>query len=132
MLQVASLPRTPLESAVQARALFAALGGEPVEVVVLAYLDRDLKLLGLRHHRSGGAGAIDLCFRHVVGDAIAFDAAAVVMGHNHPSGDPRPSEADRRLTRRLVMALEAVDVRLIDHLVIARGGSLSFREAGWL
>jgi DNA repair protein RadC len=70
--------------------------------------------------------------RTIVADALAFDATGVVMAHNHPSGDATPSDDDRVLTRRLARALDAVGVRLIDHLVLAGDEAASFRGLGLL
>jgi DNA repair protein RadC len=56
----------------------------------------------------------------------------VVIGHNHPSGISEPSEADRGITLRLARALALVDIRLLDHLVVSRGGHVSLAERGWI
>ncbi|OAN58884.1 JAB domain-containing protein [Sphingomonas sp. TDK1] len=115
-----------------AHALFHPLAAAAVEIAAFAYLDANAGLLGLRHSCGAHGNAVDVEVRRVVGDALAFDAVAVVMAHNHPSGDPRPSAADRETTRRLRRALEHVDVRLVDHIILARGGLTSFRAIGWL
>ncbi|WP_066719081.1 JAB domain-containing protein [Sphingomonas pituitosa] len=115
-----------------AHALFGRLGRERVEIAAFAYLARDGRLLGMRHMQGARVDAVDVPIRRVVADALAFDAAAVLMAHNHPSGDPRPSAADRETTRRLLLALAPVGVRLIDHLVLAPGDTASFRALGWL
>jgi DNA repair protein RadC len=70
--------------------------------------------------------------REVVKRCLALNAAAAILAHNHPSGDPHPSDADRRLTRRLVKALELVDIRVLDHLVVGRDGCFSFARHGLL
>ena len=70
--------------------------------------------------------------REVVRCAIRHNAAAVILAHNHPSGEPEPSHADRILTDRLVAALELVEVRVLDHLVIGDGACVSFSERGLL
>jgi len=114
-----------------ARALFAPLASERAEIAAFAYLDPEWRLLGLRHAR-GSTDTIHVPIRAIVADALVFDAAAVLMAHNHPSGDARPSEADRALTRRLARLLHALDVVLFDHLVLAPGAITSFRALGWL
>lgn len=116
----------------EAGILFAPLALEQVEVLAFVYLDRHQQILGMRHARSAHRDAADLPIRDVAADAIAFHAAAVVMGHNHPSGDPTPSQADREATDRLARALDALGVRLLDHLVVATGGTTSFRSLGFL
>ena len=68
----------------------------------------------------------------VVKRALAHNAAAVIFAHNHPSGDPTPSQADRSVTQRLIQALALVDIRLLDHLVVGGMDIVSFAERGWL
>jgi DNA repair protein RadC len=70
--------------------------------------------------------------REILRRALLGKAAAVILYHNHPSGDPTPSREDREFTRRLAAASEAVGVRLLDHIVIGREGCVSFRESGLL
>ena len=70
--------------------------------------------------------------REILRRALVGRAAAVILYHNHPSGDPTPSREDRDFTRRLSSAAEAVGVRLLDHIVVGREGCVSFREAGLL
>jgi DNA repair protein RadC len=70
--------------------------------------------------------------REILRRALVGKAAAVILYHNHPSGDPTPSREDREFTRRLASAAEAVGVRLLDHIVVGRDGCVSFREAGLL
>jgi len=115
-----------------ASALFADLAGEAAEVAAFAYLAGDQRLLGLRRAGTGSLDRIELPIRAIVADVLALDAFAVVMAHNHPSGDPTPSAADREATHMLVRALDPLGVRLIDHLVVATGGTTSFRLLGLL
>lgn len=131
---MAALVHDPyIGDAAAAQALFGRIANAPFEVAAFAYLARDGRLLGMRHMRGVDADLVDVPIRRVVADALAFDAAAVLMAHNHPSGDPTPSAADRETTRRLLLALGPVDVRLVDHLVLAAGGgTASFRGLGWL
>ena len=70
--------------------------------------------------------------REILRRALIGRAAAVILYHNHPSGDPAPSREDREFTRRLAAASESVGVRLLDHIVVGREGCVSFREAGLL
>lgn len=118
---------------IEARHLFAPIAIAPREIAVFAYLDPNWRLLGSRHvPAADDADAVAIPLRTIVCDALKFDAAAVAMAHNHPSGDPTPSAADHALTRRLASALDAIGVRLIEHLVLAESGSESFRQQGWL
>lgn len=110
-------------------ALFAHLAEQPLETCAFAYLAADGQVLGVRH-APGGRAAAEVPLRAVARDAVALDAARVVMAHNHPSGDPRPSDADIRVTRRLARALAALDAPLVEHVVLSRGGSISLSAAG--
>jgi DNA repair protein RadC len=70
--------------------------------------------------------------REVVKEALAVNAAAIILAHNHPSGVAEPSQADERITRRLKSALELVDIRLLDHLIIGDGRATSLASRGLL
>ncbi|WP_231733606.1 JAB domain-containing protein [Sphingomonas sp. CCH9-H8] len=113
--------------------LAAEIADEPCEVAVFAFCDWRGAVLGTRRIASACTLAVDLPLRRIVADAVLLDAARVVMAHNHPAGDAWPSRADRDVTARLARALAAVDSRLIDHVVVGRGGATwSFRAAGLL
>jgi DNA repair protein RadC len=80
-------------------------------------------------------GTIDSCTVHpreVVRSALKRNAAAIILFHNHPSGDPEPSEADRALTNRIRDALSMVDIRVLDHMVVGSSAVVSFAERGLL
>lgn len=80
-------------------------------------------------------GSIDSAAVHprvVVQRAMAVNAAAVLLGHNHPSGVAEPSAADRHLTAQLKQALALVEVRLLDHFVVGDGPAVSMAERGWV
>jgi DNA repair protein RadC len=66
----------------------------------------------------------------VVKRALQHNASAVILGHNHPSGVAEPSEADRHITVKLAKALALVEIRLLDHVVVSRGGHVSLAERG--
>jgi DNA repair protein RadC len=70
--------------------------------------------------------------REIVKEALRLNAAAVVLSHNHPSGNPEASTADRNLTSHLKSALALVDVRLLDHIIVAGESTMSFAEMGLL
>lgn len=112
--------------------LFQAIAIFAEEIAVFAYFDPEWRLLGVRQVASGCSDAVILSVRDIVADALTLDCAAVVMAHNHPSGDPSPSETDYAFTRRLARALGTVGVRLVDHLVLTHGGCESFRQLGLL
>lgn len=122
--------RDPIRTCADVRALFAHLGGLPREVIAVAYLDAGWRPLALRHSLSGGADAATVPLRAIARDAVLLDAVRVVLAHNHPSGDPTPSAADRRATRRLARALAALGSPLVEHLIVVRDGSFSLAAAG--
>jgi DNA repair protein RadC len=70
--------------------------------------------------------------REVLSDALECGSAGLLIAHNHPSGDPRPSESDCRLTRQIATVGEAIDCRVLDHLIFAGTACISFREMGLL
>lgn len=111
-------------------ATLAPLGRTANEATGFAYLDPAWRLLGLRIAHGYGPSAIDVRPRDVAADALAWGAAAVVMAHSHPSGDVRPSMADCATTRAVARALAAIEVLLVDHLILAGDRMTSFRRAG--
>lgn len=113
-------------------ALFAPISDLWHEVAMFAYVDPEWRLLALRITPSNDRDTVQVPIRTIAGDALAFDAAGVVMAHNHPSGDPTPSADDRMLTRRLARTLDGIGVRLIDHFILAGRRTESFRRLGLL
>ena len=110
---------------------FAEDGSAARERLGVAHLDGEARCMGLSSH-DGGAGDVNLPVRDIIRDAARLGSSGVVLAHNHPSGDARPSEADRRATRRLALAAEAIDLAVVDHLVFAGSSCSSFRRLGLL
>ena len=106
------------------------LRGQPHEVFAVLYLDTRHRALGFEELFRGGIDGAEVHPRTLVQRALAHGAAAVIIGHNHPSGNPEPSAADRAVTARLKQALALVDVRLLDHFVIGDGPPLSMAGRG--
>ncbi|EEE2765306.1 DNA repair protein RadC [Salmonella enterica] len=106
-------------------------GLEREEFMVL-YLDNQHRLIAHETLFSGTVNRTEVHPREVLKRALHFNAAAVILAHNHPSGDPAPSPEDRAITERLVQALALVDIRVPDHLIVGRNQVLSFAERGWL
>lgn len=102
------------------------------EVFMVLYLDNKHRLLESETLFAGSINHVQVHPREVVKSALRFNAAAVVLAHNHPSGDPEPSQCDRNITGRLKEALALVDVKTLDHLVIGQDGIMSFAERGWI
>jgi len=132
MPAIASFLPPHIADSAAARRLFAPLALEALEVAAFAYLAADQRVLGMRHARGGSVDHLALPIRAVAIDALAFDAAGVVMAHNHPSGDATPSAADRDATRLLARTLAALDIRLLDHLIVTLNRTTSFRHLGLL
>jgi len=78
----------------------------------------------------GSMTSLDIEVREIVRVALTYNAAAVIMGHNHPGGNAEPSEADIRTTERIVRELENYDVAVLDHLIFGQDGTTSLRRAG--
>jgi len=97
----------------------------------VAHVDDQARCIHLSHHE-GDEGGAALPLRQVIADASVHGSAGVIVAHNHPSGDPTPSPADRQITRRLALAGEAIDLAVLDHLVIAGQQCRSMREMGLL
>lgn len=102
------------------------------EVFGLLLLDSQHRLLSIEELFQGTIDSTSVYPRVVVERCMGLNAAAVILYHNHPSGVAEPSSADRHITNRLVEALGLIDVRVLDHLVIAGTQSVSFAERGWL
>ena len=97
----------------------------------VAHLDDQARCIHLSRH-DGDDGGASLPVRQVIADAARHGSAGLVLAHNHPSGDATPSTSDRQITRRLALAGEAIDVALLDHLVIAGRQCRSMRQMGLL
>lgn len=112
--------------------LKACLRHEPHEVFACLFLDAKHRVLAFEVLFHGSIDGASVYPRQVVKRALAHNAAALILTHNHPSGVAEPSKADRVLTRRLKEALELVDVRVLDHFIVGDGEPLSMAEYGWL
>ena len=108
------------------------LRGRPHEVFAALFLDNRHRALGFEELFRGTIDGAEVHPREVVRRALAHNAAAVIVGHNHPSGNREPSAADRAVTARLKQALALVDLRLLDHFVIADGPPVSLAARGWV
>jgi DNA repair protein RadC len=102
------------------------------EVFAVLFLDVRQRLLAFETLFTGTLTQTAVHPREVVKRALALNASAVVLAHNHPSGVAEPSRADELITATLRQALLLVDVRVIDHVIVARGGAVSFAERGLL
>ncbi len=115
-----------------ARFFQAHLGDRSHEVFGCLFLDTRHRVIRYEELFRGTIDGATVHPREVVKQALRMDAAAVIAGHNHPSGVAEPSESDRNITLKLSQALGLVEIRLLDHLVVARGTHVSLAERGWL
>jgi len=108
------------------------LGARPHEVFAVMFLDAQNRLLAMEELFRGTLTQASVYPREVVVRALHHGAAAVLLAHNHPSGEVEPSEPDLALTRNLRAALALVDIRVLDHVIVAPGRALSMAERGVL
>ncbi len=112
--------------------LLAQLRDRPFEVFCCLHLDNRHRLIAFEEMFRGTLDGTSVHPREVVKAALARNAAAVILAHNHPSGVVDPSQADRLITQRLKDALAMVDVRVLDHVIVGDGHCYSFTEHGLL
>lgn len=110
----------------------AALAHQQVEHCIALYLDNQLRLITTGELARGTLSQAAVYPREVVREALRHHAAALIVAHNHPSGLAEPSAADQGFTRHLKEALALVDVKLVDHLIVAGGTVVSLAELGCL
>jgi len=112
-----------------ARYLQVLIGGYEHEVFFALWLNNKHEVIGHAELFRGTIDGASVYPREVVKEGLARNAASVIFAHNHPSGNPEPSQADEAITRRLKDALDLVDIRVLDHLVIGET-SVSLAERG--
>jgi DNA repair protein RadC len=131
--QRAELP-LKLDGLAAARTFFAGCMADAdpsLENLWVAHVDEQARCVHLsRHPGDAQGGAFPI--KTIIADAAQHGSAGIVLAHNHPSGDPRPSDSDLRSTRRLATAAEALDCALLDHLVFAGTECTSLRRLGYL
>ena len=124
-----ALIRSPADTEAFLQARLRHLGHE---VFCCLFLDNRHRVLRFEELFRGTIDGTSVYPREVVKEALAVNAAAIILCHNHPSGVAEPSQADERITRRLKSALELVDIRLLDHLIIGDGAATSLASRGML
>ena len=103
-----------------------------VEQFRLLFLDRKNRIIADEQHQRGTVDQVPVYPREVVRRALELNASAVILAHNHPSGDPTPSRADIEMTKLIVTACSAVNIKVHDHVIIGRELDASFRALGLL
>jgi len=112
--------------------LVARYAGLQHEVFTLIYLDNHCRLIAADDLFRGTIDSASVHPREVVKEALKHNAAKVIFAHLHPSGIAEPSSADERITQRLKEALSLVDIRVLDHIIVAGGETTSFADRGLL
>lgn len=102
------------------------------EVIYILYLDNQNRLINDEALFLGTINESPIYPRKLVKNVLKYNAAAIIMAHNHPSGVAEPSIADRMITNKITDALKLVDARILDHIVLGQNESVSFAERGWL
>ena len=115
-----------------AEVFIPVLGNECTEVFLIACLSTKHQLLCLHEVSRGSLDSTVVHPREVFKAALLANAAAVVLAHNHPSGDASPSPEDVALTARLVSAGDIIGIDVLDHIIVGTGSYFSFKEAGQL
>src|SRR5262245_8594455 len=108
------------------------LGGKPREVFAALFLDAQHRLIAFREMFLGTIDSATVHPREVVRETLLLNAAAVIFAHNHPSGVAEPSISDIKITERLRHALQLIDVRVLDHVVVSPAAAVSMAERGLL
>ena len=107
-----------------------AIGAEPVEHFCVLFLDSQHRGIAFERMFTGTLTQTSVYPRELARSALRHNAAAVLLGHNHPSGSTTPSRGDEALTQTLKSALALVDVRVLDHIIVTPGAALSMAEMG--
>ena len=139
--QILEVARQAIEHKMQRGASFSSpaavkeylrtkLAGFEHEVFAVLFLDTQHRLIDYAEMFRGTIDGASVYPRELVKEALRLNAAAVILSHNHPSGNPEPSGADKVLTQRLKEALALVDVRTLDHIIVAGARTTSFAERG--
>ena len=112
--------------------LSAKLAKRHREVFAVMFMDTRHRLIAFEELFAGSLDGAEVHPREVARAALVHNAACVILAHNHPSGNPEPSAADRAVTARLKQALALLDVRLLDHFIIGDGPALSMAARGYV
>ena len=102
------------------------------EVFLVLFLDNQHRVIRHEEMFAGTISSVEIHPREIVREAMKVNATALILAHNHPSGKAEPSFADRRVTEQIVKACQLLDIRVLDHMVVGGGETVSFAERGWL
>ena len=102
------------------------------EEVNVLFLTRSNRVLGISNVAKGGISGVSVDVRIILQTALKVSASAILLSHNHPSGIRTPSEEDKKLTERIKIGCAAIDIKLIDHMIMTSESYISFFEEGLL
>jgi DNA repair protein RadC len=128
----AYLPATPFTSSKDVWDYFSTLEEEPREVVIATYLDNKHRVLSIEEISRGTLTASLFEPRAILQGALLTNAAALIVLHSHPSGNPKPSAEDLSVTKSLKQLAELLPIRFLDHIIIGKKRYFSLRDAGHL
>jgi len=128
--EAAYLPTTPFTSSSQVAEYFSSLEEEPREVLIAMYLDNKHRALGIEEVSKGTLTTSLFEPRAILQSAILANAAAVIVVHNHPSGQPAPSPEDIAVSKRLKELADLLPIRVLDHVIIGRKSYYSLADHG--
>lgn len=119
-------------STIAKRFLIAELGEETREIFACLFLNNRNQVLAFDKLFLGTITEAAVYPREIVRQGLAHNAAKIILSHNHPSGNPNPSQADKETTVIIQKALSLVDIKVIDHIIVSQLEVFSFADAGWL
>ncbi|GBU12031.1 hypothetical protein AwEntero_06320 [Enterobacterales bacterium] len=102
------------------------------EVFLVLFLDNQHRVIRHEEMFAGTISSVEIHPREIVREALKVNAAAIILAHNHPSGVSEPSAMDIRVTEQIIKACQLLGIRVLDHLVIGHGETVSFAERGWI
>ncbi|WP_392566428.1 DNA repair protein RadC [Utexia brackfieldae] len=102
------------------------------EIFLVLFLDNQNQVISVDEMFVGTYNCVEVHPREIVRQALKYNAAALILAHNHPSGIAEPSEADKQITQYIEQVCDLVDIRIVDHIVIGKGEYVSFAERGWI
>lgn len=111
---------------------YSQLAHREREIFMVVFFDNQHRIIHSSEMFAGTIDSVEVHPREIVKEALSRNASALILAHNHPSGIARPSKADHTVTRKVVAACQLMNIRVLDHIVIGRGESVSFAERGWI
>ena len=126
-------PRIKINSSITLYENLSFLEGYAHEEFWVIYLRRNNTIINMKQQSKGGISGTVVDIKLILKDAILSKASAIILAHNHPSGELKPSESDRELTRKVKESAKMMDMQVLDHIIISgTGGYLSFCDEGLL